>query len=187
MKSLLALVAVLVSFLLIYLVLKAEKKNRGVKKSIPVSLDPKDEFPVLSWPLYKRRLLSPPEQVLFYRLVSALPDYVILSQVQMVRFLGVKKGNDFSSWFNRVNRMSVDFLVCTKSFDVVSVIELDDKSHNRSDRRDADAKKDLALRDAGVKIVRWNVNALPNDDQILAEVFEGNDIEKENYQSGGTI
>lgn len=31
------------------------------------------------WPLERRKPLSNPEQVLYYRLVSALPDYVVLA------------------------------------------------------------------------------------------------------------
>ena len=47
------------------------------------------------WPFYPKRPLTSPEQVLYHRLVKALPDNIVLAQVQVSRVLGVKKGNNF--------------------------------------------------------------------------------------------
>ena len=43
------------------------------------------------WPYYAKKPLSQPEQVLYFRLVEALPDHIVLAQVQLSRLLGVKK------------------------------------------------------------------------------------------------
>ena len=48
------------------------------------------------WPLYAKKPLSQPEQILYFRLVSALPERIILAQVQLSRLLGVKKGQQLS-------------------------------------------------------------------------------------------
>jgi very-short-patch-repair endonuclease len=72
----------------------------------------------------------------------------------------VKKGNNFQKWFNRINRMSADFVVCAKDASVLAVIELDDATHEGQQRKAADAKKDKALSAAGIRIVRWNQCAL---------------------------
>ena len=58
--------------------------------------------------------------------------------------------------------MSADFVVCSKDFSVVSVIELDDASHQKKERQAADAKKDKALTSAGIRIVRWQVKDIPD-------------------------
>lgn len=118
------------------------------------------------WPFYAKKPLSQPEQVLYHRLVTALPECIILAQVQLSRVLGVKKGFNFHEWNNRINRMSVDFLVCLKDSTVVAAIELDDKTHDKQSRVEADAKKDKALSAAGIVIVRWNVSALPDENAI---------------------
>lgn len=120
------------------------------------------------WPFYQRKPLSAPEQVLYFRLVKALPDHIILGQVQLSRLLGVKKGNNTQSWLNRINRMSADFVVCNKDSSIVAVIELDDASHNAEKRQQADAKKDKALAAAGIKIHRWQVKNIPNGEAIQA-------------------
>jgi hypothetical protein len=121
-----------------------------------------------AWPFYVKRPLSDPEQILYYRLVNALPECMVLAQVQLSRVLGVKKGADFTTWNNRINQKSVDFVVCLKDSTVVGVVELDDATHGRAAREKADATKDKALLSGGVEIVRWNVKSLPDEEEIRA-------------------
>lgn len=123
------------------------------------------------WPFYQRKPLSAPEQILYFRLVKALPDHIVLGQVQLSRLLGVKKGNNAQAWLNRINRMSADFVVCKKDSSIVAVIELDDATHNGEKRQQADAKKDKALAAAGIKIHRWQAKAIPNEAQIMAALL----------------
>lgn len=124
------------------------------------------------WPYYAKRLLSQPEQVLYGRLNRALPEHIVLAQVQVSRVLGVKKGFNFHEWNNRINRLSYDFVVCTKDSAVVGAIELDDKSHEATGRAETDRKKDKATAAAGVRIVRWHVKAMPDEAAIQAEFAE---------------
>ncbi|MEK6805723.1 MAG: DUF2726 domain-containing protein [Pseudomonadota bacterium] len=121
-----------------------------------------------SWPFYSKKPLSSPELILYFRLCNALPDHIVLAQVGLSRILGVKKGNNFGEWFNRINRMSADFVLCSKDSTVVAVIELDDASHKKSDRQAADAKKDKALGSAGIRIVRWQAKFIPDEAAIKA-------------------
>jgi very-short-patch-repair endonuclease len=114
------------------------------------------------WPFYAKKPLSQPEQILYFRLVQALPDHIILAQVQLSCLLGVKKGYPHQTWLNRINRMSVDFVVCNKDSSVVAVIELDDATHLRKDRQIADAKKDKSLGAAGIQVVRFPVKVIPD-------------------------
>lgn len=118
------------------------------------------------WPFYAKKPLSDPEQVFYFRLVKALPQHIVLAQVQLSRVLGVKKGHAAQSWNNRINRMSVDFVICSKDATVVAAIELDDASHDRADRKLSDAKKDRALTAAGIVIHRWQVKSLPDERAI---------------------
>ena len=122
------------------------------------------------WPFYTRKPLTQPEQILYHRLVAAMPECIVLAQVQLSRVLGVKKGFSFNEWNNRINRMSLDFLVCLKDSTVVAAVELDDKTHEKASRVDADAKKEKALSAAGITLVRWNVSALP-DEATIRQTF----------------
>lgn len=60
------------------------------------------------------------------------------------------------------------FVVCNKDSSIAAVIELDDSSHNRTERQSADAKKDKALGSAGVRVIRWQVSSMPNTFEIRA-------------------
>jgi very-short-patch-repair endonuclease len=114
------------------------------------------------WPFYAKKPLSAPEQILYFRLVQALPEHIVLAQVQLSRLLGVKKGDNHKAWLNRINRMSADFVVCNKDSSIVAVIELDDATHQKEDRQAADMKKDKALKSAGVRVVRWQAKSIPD-------------------------
>lgn len=147
MNSILLLLIVVVAVIVVFVVLKAKSQGGA-----------SDE----AWPFYAKKPLSQPEQVLYFRLIQALPEHIILAQVQLSRLLGVKKGNNYQAWSNRINRMSADFVVCNKDSSIVAVIELDDATHQREDRQTADAKKDKALASAGVRIVRWQAKSIPS-------------------------
>jgi len=147
LKSILFLIVVAVSVVAILALIKA--KSRG---------DVGDDV----WPFYAKKILSLPEQVLYFRLIQALPDRVVLAQVQLSRLLGVKKSKNYQAWFNRINQMSADFVVCKKDSSIVAVIELDDATHQNEGRKAADAKKDKALSSVGIRVVRWQAQAIPD-------------------------
>lgn len=115
---------------------------------------------------YGRKPVTETEQVLFNRLVDALPECVVLAQVQLSQIVGIKKGKGWQSWFNKISRKSVDFLVCLKDFTIVAAIELDDSTHNREDRKTKDADKDTALTGAGINVIRWKVKDMPSVKEI---------------------
>lgn len=123
------------------------------------------------WPYYVKKPLSQPEQILYFRLIEALPDKIVLAQVQLSRFLGVKKGFDYQSWINRVNRMSADFVICNKDSSVLAVIELDDSTHESSSRQLQDQKKNKVLASANIKLIRWHVKSIPDVENIKTELM----------------
>ena len=118
------------------------------------------------WPFYARRPLSTPEQALYHRLVKALPDHIILAQVQVSRVLGVRKGFNFHQWNNRINRLSYDYVVCAKDATVLAAIELDDRTHESASRARTDAKKEKATAAGGIRLIRWHVKSLPDTEAI---------------------
>ena len=123
-----------------------------------------------TWPFCIKKPLSQPEQVLYHRLVKALPDHIVLAQVQVSRVLGVKKGWNNNEWNNRINRMSYDFVVCGKDSIVLAAIELDDITHESTRRKTTDEKKNKATKDAGLRLIRWNVKSLPDESAIQAQL-----------------
>lgn len=120
-------------------------------------------------PYTRKPPLTKPEQVAYFRITEALKakqDLILLCQVPLSSFLAVKKGHNRRELNNRINRMSVDFVVVKKDFSIFAVIELDDSTHSRSDRIKADEKKNAVLSSVGLKIIRWNVNSIPSKEDI---------------------
>lgn len=130
----------------------------------------------LDWPYVARVLMTDTECVLFARLQQALPEYLIFTQVQLSRIIEVKIApgeRDEHGWLNRINRMSVDFVICAADGQtILAAIELDDASHERKDRQVADAKKDRALVTAGIRVIRWPVRGMPDARQIRSTFLQ---------------
>lgn len=125
------------------------------------------------WPLAaKRQLLSERERALYRRLVEALPNHLVLAQVQLLQVLEFQRGGRTPAVFNRISQLSLDFLLLNPDTSIVAAVELDDATHTRADRRQADARKEHALRSAGVPLIRWNARALPDTAAIRAALTE---------------
>lgn len=117
--------------------------------------------------------MTAPERELYRRLQQALPDYLIFSQVQLSRLIDVAPDAEKQAWLNRINRMSVDFVVCANDgAKILAAIELDDSSHNLPERIKADSKKDKALKSAGIPMIRWPVKGMPAAPQLRADFLK---------------
>ena len=102
-----------------------------------------------------KRVLTPPEAVLYHRLELALPDHIVLAQVAMHRVLSATEGGKAA--FNAISQKAIDFVICRKDFSVACVVELDDASH----RRDRDGARDEMLAGAAIATVRFEARAMP--------------------------
>lgn len=109
-----------------------------------------------------KKLLTEREQPMYFRLRQAFPDDVVLSQVAFSALLTAKDQPTRSMF----NRKVADFVVATKAFEVLAVIELDDSSHRG--REVQDSKRDSLLERAGYRVLRFN--NVPNVDEVQRAV-----------------
>jgi hypothetical protein len=123
------------------------------------------------WPVYSRPVLTEAERDFYARLRVAVPQYAVLCQVQISRFVEVRDVADRLGVRNRYDRLSADFVLCAEDFQPLLVIELDDSSHGRPAQRARDAKKDAVLAAAGVPIVHFRGTV--SGDRIREEVSKG--------------
>jgi len=164
--TVLVIVLCIVGLLMLVALLARKPANKPPKTKESI-----DDMKV--WPYVPRELMTAPERELYGRLRQALPDYLIFSQVQLSRIIDVAPEAEHQAWLNRINRMSVDFVICAADgAKILAAIELDDSSHDRPERIKADSKKDKALLSAGVAIIRWPVKGMPNPRQIRADFFK---------------
>lgn len=126
-------------------------------------------------PYVSKNPLTPTETMFYHQLVEALPDYIVLAQVQLSSFLKVDTSRtewkDYSRWFNPIAQQSVDYLICQKDFSIIAAVELDDKSHNGVNSIKRDTKKNNNLHAANVPLIRWHAEAMPATETIRQAVL----------------
>lgn len=141
----------------------------AVLSAVAAKLKPRDGALDKPWPLeVKRQLLTERERALYQRLVQSLPNHIVLAQVQLLQVLNFKRGHRTHAIRNRISQLSLDFLILNPDTSIVAAVELDDSTHTREDRRQADARKSHALQSAGIPLIRWNAKSLPDAIAILA-------------------
>lgn len=123
------------------------------------------------WPLSPKRPLSEVEQTLYHRLVKALPEHIILAQVQLSQLLSVRQGYNFQEWNSRISQLCADFVVCARDATVIAVIELDAGNRDRGERLAADQRAHKALASANIRLLRWQAWALPDEESIRRQLF----------------
>ena len=97
----------------------------------------------------RKRPLTDREQAMYNRLATTLPELVVMPQVAMSALLTAKS----RTTRNTFDRKVIDFVICDKAFQVLAVIELDDRSHDA--RRAHDETRDAMLVGAGYKVIRY--------------------------------
>lgn len=118
----------------------------------------------------QRKLMTDNEAEFFGRLVVALPEHYIFPQVAMSALLESASGDKkiAHSDRGRIAQHRVDYVVCTRSCELVAVVELDDKTHSRA----KDQLRDARLRQAGIRTIRFQSREKPRVDAIRAMVLE---------------
>lgn len=141
------LVVIALIFLVLYSALKnASKLKQRRTSAIPAFSNSK---------FVSKSPLSEREQGCYYRLVANLgDDFVVLPQVAFSAFLTTQGGSKRDNYtLNNTMRQKVaDFLICSRDFRVLAVIELDDRSH--IGKEEQDKMRDAKLKEAGLRTFR---------------------------------
>lgn len=108
---------------------------------------------------YKRKnfFLTRAEHECYDALVSAVgQDYYIFAQVHLPTIIDNKVvGQNWRAAFRHIDEKSVDFVLCDKAYISPKLaIELDDRTHERPDRKNRDIEVERILKDAGLPLLR---------------------------------
>lgn len=102
------------------------------------------------------------ERKLYYTIREALKheNVIILAQVNMTGFIQCDRKN----WkaFNRICRKSIDFLICDREAAPLVAIELQDKTHDKPDRKKSDQTKAEVLETAHMPLVLFWTTSFPD-------------------------
>lgn len=136
---------------------------------------PEDALDTLAaWPPEAARVLTTAEQRAYQLLVRNLPSgYAVLAQVPLSRFLRVPTRHSYREWMRRVGRLNADLLVCDSTFQVIAVVNVRPAQGKDSERGvERHTRMDRVLRKAGLRVLNWREDALP-DAQLVPELVFG--------------
>lgn len=129
-----------------------------------------DELAV--WPFAPMSFMTNSEVRFFARLQEAVPEHFIFAQVQLSRLIESTDKNDKGFWFNRICRMSADYVLVDRDAQtILAVIELDDWTHDKPERQRADQKKTKAIESAGLPLIRFDGRRMPDSKQLRQEIL----------------
>ena len=122
--------------------------------------------------LCQKQLLTSNEQKFFARLCRALPAYYVFPQVAFNALLDNKDFMPYADWrFLRrtFHSLVADFVICDRTtFQVIAVVELDDKTHDN--KQEADGRRDAMLKTAGYRVERFKSKDRPSDTEIAGRI-----------------
>lgn len=109
------------------------------------------------------------EAEFFGRLVVALPDHYIFPQVAMSALLQPASAGTRTAHADRLRiaQQRVDYVVCTKSCDIVAIVELDDRTHSVA----KDQLRDARLGQGDIRTVRFQSRSKPRADAIRTTIL----------------
>ena len=105
--------------------------------------------------------MTPAEHECFKALTAAVgEEFQIFAQVHLATIVDHKiPGQDWRAALSHIDRKSVDFVLCDKnSLATKLAIELDDRTHEQSDRVERDGIVEGILEQAGVPLLRLGNN-----------------------------
>lgn len=103
-----------------------------------------------------RQIFTRNEWVNYQKLrdVAAVKHYIVCPKVRLLDIIEPRKGEQkYKTLFYKVQSKHVDFVICDQEMRIKAIIELDDNSHDRQDRKERDAFVDLILRSVGYKVI----------------------------------
>jgi hypothetical protein len=123
----------------------------------------------------QRKLMTDNEAEFFGRLVVALPDHYIFPQVAMSALLETTSSDKKTAHSDRLRiaQQRVDYVVCTRSCEVVAVVELDDKTHSSA----KDQLRDARLEQGRIRTVRFQAKSKPGVEAIRTMILGSAPVE----------
>jgi hypothetical protein len=168
--TVLLLVAALAGLLFLWLRFRRKRTDTEDAGGHPSRADALDT--VAGWPPEATRVLTHPERRAYSMLTNALPDYMVLAQVPVSRFIRVPTRNSYTEWMRRVGQLCADLVVCDKGAQVIAVVEIRRPAPREGDRsRRRHERMDRVLRKAGIRVLEWNEEALPHPDTVREQVL----------------
>lgn len=117
----------------------------------------------------KKTLISKSEQEYYLAIKSSLPEgYWAFPQVNLASFV---EKTDNSRFHNELFR-NVDFLITDSNYSPLIIVEINDQTHNNSDRKERDLKVKHICEEAGIPILKFWTSYGVNPNYIKEKIDE---------------
>ena len=126
---------------------------------------------------YKKKdfLMSRAEHEFFDILVEVVGNqYYVFPQIHLSTILDNKVvGQNWRGAFRHIDEKSVDFVICDKAYiKPILAIELDDRTHEREDRKGRDGEVERILNESGLFLLRFGNNGSFIKEEIKRLILE---------------
>lgn len=152
--TILAVICVIVG--IIYILSKTkESKAAGPKEDTKQDKAEKQKLPIQG-AYQKSWLFSYNEKDAYSKLKPIAEElgYTVFAKVRLLDLLEPVKGNPkYKTYFYKIQAKHVDFVLCDEKLVTRYIIELDDSSHEKQDRRERDAFVDEVVKSVGYQII----------------------------------
>lgn len=125
------------------------------------------------WPYRVRDDFLSTTELSFYRVLSLVVGTraIIFTKVGLSDVFYVVRPNENQSYRNRIAQKHVDFVVCdTQTLKPLFAVELDDTSHQRTDRQERDAFVDQVFQSANLPLVHIPAQREYNVQELAAKI-----------------
>ena len=110
----------------------------------------------------KKEFLTKTEYDFYLKLLALEPDYRIIPQVNLATIIKKNNGGYINELFK-----NIDFAIFDKDLkEVLLLIELNDFSHNKANRKDRDLRVKKICNDSGIKLITFYAT-YPNEKQYV--------------------
>ena len=119
---------------------------------------------------YKPRYLLSLNEKSQYNYLKTITDkhnLTLFIKMRLADIIEPVNKKDYSA-FNRIKSKHVDFVVCSSNLKIVTVIEIDDNSHKKSNRIDRDSFVDTILNNCGIHSIHsYNLTSSNIEEQLI--------------------
>ena len=122
----------------------------------------------------KQRLLTQAEALLYYVFRTGLPEHEIFANLTLADLIEIEpavRGYEREQKTRRLAQGRLDFVICTKQFEVVAAVLLDQSAVPDAKQAENARFAEACLHGAGIRLVRINPAAPPRHHQVRALVY----------------
>lgn len=116
----------------------------------------------------------------FYRDIKPIADklgLLVFTKMRLADLLYIPNGTENSyTWFNKIKAKHIDFIITDNDYKIKLLVEVDDPTHNRQDRKARDEEVDEIFRQQGMNVLHlraWGKRyGQPELETIISEALK---------------